>query len=211
MSWGSSGAAAASRPTSPPGSPILASWHRDYTHPVRVPPSPSSLENPLWLPPQGGRCPGQGSRESGEGGATRRPEGRRRSSRPHLSQQRNPPPPPRSPARPPACSRFSLAAGGGRLRGCVPRAKGPPRGLGVPSRRRIAAPLTCAAAGRARAPAGTETGIGLLGRGRATVPRPHGHLAVARRQAQERCYQPLPILEHLLHLCLDPRQTVHGR
>lgn len=119
-------------PSNPARVPHLASRHRDYTHPVRVPPSLSSLENPLWLPPQGGRCLGQASRESGEGGATRRPEGRRRSSRPHLSLQRNPPTPPPEPGAP-ACSRFSLAAGGRRLRGCVPRAKGPPRGLGVPS------------------------------------------------------------------------------
>lgn len=43
--------------------------------PVRLPTSPSSLKNPLWFPPQGGRCPGQDSRESGEGGAAGRPEG----------------------------------------------------------------------------------------------------------------------------------------
>ena len=135
LGWGSSGAAAASGPTD--------------TQQSRQGP-PSSLPAPRLYPP--GACPAFAffSGKSTLASAPRWPLSRsgqpgKWRGRRHQAPGRtaavqpaapvaaaNPPTPPPEPGAP-ACSRFSLAAGGRRLRGCVPRAKGPPRGLGVPS------------------------------------------------------------------------------
>lgn len=171
-------------------------------------PTSSSLENLLWLPPQGGRCPGQGSRESGEGGATRRPEGGGPASRTCRCRKTRLQPPAGSPT----CSGFSLAA----------VLKPPPStGRGVPSRthspgRKNSLP--------APPSSGTETGIGILRRGRATAPRPPGQITPAGltragtlpspRPAQilpgneysVRRYLPRPSLEHLFYFRLDRRR-----
>lgn len=178
---------------------------RRLNPPVRLPTSPSSLENLLWLPPQGGRCPGQGSRESGEGGATRRPEGGGPAGR--TCRQENPPTAP---------SRLAHVLGlqpGRRVKAPHPTGRGVLSRTHLPGRKNgLPAPPS----------SGTETGIGILRRGRATAPRPPAwpdpscrpHPCryptqpvaspdPARKQYSVRRYLPSPSLEHLFYFRLD--------
>lgn len=133
--------------------------------------------------------------------------GRRRSSRPHLSLQENPPAAP---------SRLAHVLGlqPGRW------VKAPhPTGLGVLSRTHLPGRKN----GLTAPPSwGTETGIGILRRGRATAPRPPARPDPscrphprryptqpaaspdpARKQYRVRRYLPRPSLEHLFYFLLN--------
>lgn len=135
--------------------------------------------------------------------------GRRRSSQPHLSLQENPPAAP---------SRLAHVLGlqpGRSIKAPHPTGRGVPSRTHSPGRKNsLPAPPS----------SGTETGIGILRRGRATAPRPPGQIPPAGltragtlpspRPAQilpgneysVRRYLPPPSLEHLFYFRLDRRR-----